>query len=375
MEKRKIKVPLGIWFALVTLIVCAALNVAARMSADFADWYRDNVFSAFQPAASWLSALVPFSLGEIMICLGILLMLAVPILLILKRVTDKKAIAGALSIILKIIPFILAYIMLTETLNCFMLYHCSSFASRYGISENQYTPEQLLQLSEDIIEKCNEAAEKVERDENGLFVMTSDRYEASAAAMNSMPEQFDGFDGYYPKPKAMVFSGIMSKFSLMGIYFPFSMESNYNNEMHTVELPATICHEYAHQKGWIQEDEANFISYIACVNYDNPEYVYSGYITAVDYLWSAVYRDCNLSDEEYAAFVESISEDVRRDLSYHHGVFRKAQSDTAGKTMAKISDTAIDVNLKINGVSDGKRSYGRFVDLLLNYYIDEDDLI
>ena len=44
---------------------------------------------------------------------------------------------------------------------------------------------------------------------------------------------------------------------LMGIYFPFSMEANYNQDMYKAKLPDTICHELAHTKGYIQEDEAN----------------------------------------------------------------------------------------------------------------------
>ena len=38
------------------------------------------------------------------------------------------------------------------------------------------------------------------------------------------------------------------------------------------------------------------------------------------------------------------------------------------KTVAKVSDKAMEASLKLNGVEDGKRSYGRMVDLLLNYY-------
>ena len=38
------------------------------------------------------------------------------------------------------------------------------------------------------------------------------------------------------------------------------------------------------------------------------------------------------------------------------------------KTVAEVSDKAMETSLKLNGIEDGKKSYGRMVDLLLNYY-------
>ena len=37
--------------------------------------------------------------------------------------------------------------------------------------------------------------------------------------------------------------------------------------------------------------------------------------------------------------------------------------------IAAVSDAAMEASLKMNGVADGKKSYGRMVDLLLNYGI------
>ena len=40
----------------------------------------------------------------------------------------------------------------------------------------------------------------------------------------------------------------------------------------------------------------------------------------------------------------------------------------SSKTVAEVSDKAMEASLRLNGVEDGKKSYGRMVDLLLNYY-------
>ena len=44
-------------------------------------------------------------------------------------------------------------------------------------------------------------------------------------------------------------------------------------------IPHTICHELSHLKGFMREDEANFIGYLACIGSDSPDFRYSGYLT------------------------------------------------------------------------------------------------
>lgn len=70
----------------------------------------------------------------------------------------------------------------------------------------------------------------------------------------------------------------------MGYYFPFSMEANYNDLMYVVNKPATMCHELSHLKGFILEDEANFIGYLACVDSTEPLFQYSAYLSVIAFL-------------------------------------------------------------------------------------------
>ena len=41
------------------------------------------------------------------------------------------------------------------------------------------------------------------------------------------------------------------------------------------------------------------------------------------------------------------------------------------ETVSELSSDFVDNNLKMNGVEDGSESYGRMVDLMLNYFIDK----
>lgn len=352
----------------VILAVCAVLCAFSRSSAAFADSYRDNVFLKLQAVFGRISGALPFSLGELMIAIAVsggISLIAAYIVLMIRKKGNRGKISAVCSLI---VLWIAAFVMLTETLNCFIMYRCSSFASVYGIGEEKFTAEELYSLAMTITEKCNEAEALIERDENGNMLITCDVYVETKAAMQNISYEYPTLSGYYPDPKAILCSGVMTRFDLLGIYFPFSLEANYNKNMYNSELPETICHEFAHLKGWIKEDEANFISYLACIESDSPELVYSGYMSALSYLRSKVYREASISDEDKTVLFSAANDNVVHDLVEKGRIFREAKETKLGTAMSVVSDKAMETSLRLNGVSDGVKSYGRFVDLLLNYY-------
>lgn len=355
----------------VVLALCAVLCAASRGSSAFADSYRNNVFPKLQAVFGRISGALPFSLGELMIAIAVfggITLIAVYIVLMIRKKGSRRKISAVCSLI---VLWIVTFVMLTETLNCFIMYQCSSFASVHGISEDKFTSAELYSLAMTITEKCNEAERYIERDTDGNMVIACDIYAETKAAMQNISSEYPTLSGYYPDPKGILCSGIMTRFDLLGIYFPFSLEANYNKDMYDSELPATICHEFAHLKGWIKEDEANFIAYLACIESGSPELVYSGYMSALSYLRSKVYLESSVSDEDKAVLFSAANDNVVHDLSEKGRIFREAKETRLGTAMSVVSDKAIEANLRLNGISDGAKSYGRFVDLLLNYYYGE----
>lgn len=358
----------------VILALCTVLCAVSRSSAAFADSYRDNVFLKLQAVFGRISGALPFSLGEAMIALAVfggITLIAVYIVLMIQKKGKRGRISAVCSLI---VLWIVSFVMLTETLNCFIMYQCSSFASVHGISEDKFTAEQLYSLAMTITEKCNEAEALIKRDNDGNMLLTCDVYDETKTAMQNISSEYPTLSGYYPDPKGILCSGVMTRFDLLGIYFPFSLEANYNKDMYNSELPDTICHEFAHLKGWIKEDEANFIAFRACTESDSPELVYSGYMSALSYLRSKVYRESSISDEDKAALFSTANDNVVHDLVEKGRIFREVKETKLGTAMSVVSDKAMETSLRLNGVTDGVKSYGRFVDLLLNYYYGENDI-
>ncbi len=358
---------------------CLILNIIARLSTPFADFYLDHIFpiwnNTFGRVLSWL----PFSFGEILIIIavaGLPISLIVYIVLMCIKKGKRKRIS---HIYFKALAWCLAYVLVTETLNCFIMYQCSTFASKNGISEETYTTSQLLDVYEKLIEQTNEASSQVQRDENGKFILTADLDDTAAAALENISGDYPILKGFYTKPKPVINSYFMSQQYLMGVYFPFTLEANYNKLMYASNKPETVVHELAHTQGIILEDEANFVAFLACSQSENAEYRYSGYLSALKYVRTRAFdavadKDPALRErlDEMETHIDyGIWVDMFENQAYWQDVQEDDDAIIPSSTVNELADAAMNGSLKFNGVADGKDSYGRMVDLLLNYYYDK----
>ena len=344
------------------------LNIIARLSKGFSDFYVQKIFPIFGTVMSFISGLFPFSVGEVMIVLLILLiLLGVPALVIMLIAMKgrRRKIAGIASLTAL---WILAYICTTETMNCFIMYQCTPFSERY-LTPAEHNRENLTKVYEILIEEANKLAPEMPRDEKGRFYLTCDVDSEARAAMKNIAGDYPQLSGYYPKAKPIAFSYFMSQAGLAGIYFPFSMESNYNDDMVRTNLPDTICHEYAHLKGIIQEDEANFIAITAATRSDNAEFRYSGYLSALEYVHNQMYKYSESKAEELAdKLLPEVHEDWFRFLPDDYWEKNKKKEVISTETVSTASETAMDTNIKMNGREEGTESYSLVVNLLIDYY-------
>ena len=179
-------------------------------------------------------------------------------------------------------------------------------------------------------------------------------------AMQELGTVYPELSGYYPKPKPLLNAWILSVQKLSGVYSPFTVEANYNSAMTDYNIPFTACHELSHLKGFMQEQEANFIAFLAGITYDDPEFQYSSYLTGWIYCMN-VLRD---ADEEAWAQVRSgLSGEVEPDLLANSRFW--ARYDGAA---AEAADRINDRYLQANGQKEGIKSYDRMVDLIVEYY-------
>ncbi len=374
-KKKKRRFPLSIQLCVALGLILGAvlIEVIAINSTSFSDWYRDNIYPIWVNTYGRFTSLFPFSFGEILIMIAVFgipaSLLAMIVLIIIRKGKRKKT----AKIFGYVYLWIVTFVVVVQVNNCFVLYRTTNFAQTNGISENEHTNEQLEALGNAIVVELNKAAEEVERDEKGCVVMNCDYDETAKKAMKNLGKEFKNLDGYYVTPKPIICSFLMSQMNFTGIYFPFSMEANYNNDAYKAKLPCTICHELAHTRGYIQEDEASFIAVLACIRSDDANYRYAGYLTALTYVRNKIFDYAD--EDKKAEFDNNISDKVWVDIdanrAYWDSVKEKEDTVFNTQTVSKISSDFVDNNLKLNGIEDGSKSYGRMVDLMLNYFIDE----
>lgn len=372
------KITYGIIAALIVL-----LNIAAWCFSGFSDWYIAHVFPIWVNTYGRFSGLFSFSVGEILLCLGILLTAAAVLLALVlficflipayRRRGEKRLLAKA-GVFYRIYAWILLGVCLIMTLNCTLLYHGDTFNNRYfaGEGRDSYNLEELLAVRNFVVCRCNELSEQMERDENGDIVYCLDMRQEAIRAMQKLGAQYSGLSGFYPSPKPLFFSDFMCQQYMQGYYFPFSMEANYNDVMYLMNKPATLCHELAHLKGYIYEDEANFIGFLACVSSEDLFFQYSGYLSVLNYLdndfYDAVGGDLERYRQEEPILPQVFADNIFVKQEDWDRINEEALIDT--EIVEAASDSFTEASLKLNGVEDGMISYNRVVKLLLQYYLD-----
>ncbi|WP_313339153.1 DUF3810 domain-containing protein [Sedimentibacter sp.] len=347
---------------LILLPVSLVLTLFTKYSTGFAEFYALNIYPIFAGSISFFTSKVKFSLAEFIIGVLIIGLTAYFFFATIKAVLEKDLnyiknfvlnIAAAISIM---------YFLFV--LFCGINYHRNEFTYYSGLKIKESSTNELINLCEILIKDANESRALLNTGNEGTAeLLDEDYYKTAVRAKDS----FDGvagkysvLKGSYHAPKPVLFSDIMSYMGITGMFFPYSFEANVNVSVPPYQLPAVMLHELVHLRGFMREDEANFISYLACINSGFDDFYYSGTMLALTYSMNALYGE---NYEEFARLYATYSEDVKNDLKYSSDYWRMFE----GKT-AEISNKVNDAYLKANNQKDGVKSYGRMVDLLIAYY-------
>lgn len=379
------------------IVGVVGLNIASWQSVTFSDWYTKTIFPIWLNTYARLTSKFPFSVGEMMLILAVVLTLF-GILFGMVNLICRKRFQRAVCGFGKFYAWTALAICYVMTLNCFILYHSSSFAEKYLVKDledkimvvsnsehavaqistekninKEYTKRELAILRDHIVEKCNELEKQMVHDDHGDLYYDGDLIEASRQAMMNLGKEYDQLAGFYVTPKYLLFSEFFSQQYIMGYYFPFSMEANINSIMYITNVAPTVCHELAHTKGFIYEDDANMIGFLACIHSDDPFLQYCGYLSVLSYVNSDFYESVGKNQSVYQRHVrirDAVADDnIFLTREEWQTVEKKAVVKTS--TVKSVSSKLMDTTLKLNGVEEGVLQYNNVVGLLLTYYDGE----
>lgn len=345
------------------------LILAAKNSSFFAEQiYAKHIYRFISQAVSSVTGLVPFSIAEIMVITAPVVLLAIAVRfmvrMILEKDNRKKRALKALLNLLCTGSLILFLFTIMGGIN----YYRYSFTRYSKLVITDSSLEDLYALTESLADTANSLRTQVPRvDDEGVFELSMNHYElakAAAKAYRELAVDYPVLEGSYGPPKPVLFSKLMSRTEITGIFWPFTMEANVNVDIPDYSMPDTMLHELAHLRGFMREDEANYLAYLAGMKSDRIELMYSSTMQALITAGNALYDQ---SPELYTKVVNGYSEGVIKDLRANNAYWQQFDDTVVSTVSNKINDTY----LKANDQADGVKSYGRMLDLLLAKYKQE----
>ncbi len=353
-------------YALLLLWPVAGLTLLlARCSHTFAEHvFARGIYRIYRTPISFLTGLLPWSLGEL-ILYAIVPAAAVGLIVWIVHMTrgrpGRVLLRGAVNLLC-----ILGIVFFMFVFGCGANYYRDTYAESIGMEVAPGTDEELQGLCMALTARANALRAELEEYEDaaGVFRLPCSERELAdraRAAMTSLGNQEPLLQGYYTRPKAVLWSEGMSRLEITGVFFPFTVEANVNVQASDYSIGAAMCHELSHMAGFMREDEANYLAYLACKNSADPMLDYSGTMLALAYCANALNRS---APDRYDLVRSAYSEGVRRDLIADANYWKQYDHQPASEFGEKMNDTY----LKANAQSEGTRSYGAMVDLLLAEY-------
>lgn len=356
---------------LLDLLALAANQLAARSSA-FANAYSHYVYRVLSLGIGSVTGLLPFSVVELLLYATILFVLFDFVKQLRRAI--RAAVARPLRRFLGHLFLILSALLVLYVFLCGINYHRTSFSQEAGLSVTLdehgtiYDEADLIALCDYLVTEINDTEAQLDV---SFIGQTTETPKASAAwlwhagrtgqrAMEKLGQRYSRLSGHYPFPKPILNTWLLSVQQTTGVYSPFTVEANYNRDIAYYDIPFTICHELSHLRGYMQEEEANFIGVLATMSADDLYFNYSGYVSAWVYAGNALAR---IDSTAFATLYGRINARTRQDMLYNNAYWKQFE----GKP-AEAHEQLNDAYLKIQGQATGVRSYGHVTDLMLEYF-------
>ena len=342
------------WLIAEVILVSAALFLlwAARKIPGFAEWYSGAVYPVLVTVIGRLYGFIPVSVVELFLYIGIGMLFW----LLIRYRRKPVQLIQSYSMIAAVLLFLYASC-------CGVNYYRIPFSTYYIQDLREQIGEEHGTRSVSLADMCAWLVEEVNKAYSEL-AETDEIYEhmprKGVKAMNRLAQEYPALAGHYPQPKPVMVSGILSVQQCSGVYSPFTIEANYNKDMVPYNIPHTICHEMSHLRGFMREDEANFIGYLACLQSEDADFRYSGYLLGWVYAGNALAKT---NPEEHARLHGLLHAEVVKELEENTEFWRRYEGE-----VAEVQERVNDAYLKANGQAEGVLTYGRVVDLMLVDY-------
>ena len=338
------------------LFISGLLLTAARRFPGFAPWYAATVYPFCVGIFGRISGLLHFSLSEIL-CAAIPMILIADLIVCisgsLKR--ESRASGGLLRFITHTI-LLVSVLLFLYSANCGINYYRDPFIDPQEYTDTVFSTDELSDFCEYTVLRLRECYDL--SGDTSVYPDGAELADAAVRSMHHLSKEHPGLKGFYPRPKQLTFmSSLFSGMGVSGIYSPFTIEANVNGEMTGLEKPFTSCHELSHLRGYMNEGEANYIGWLACIGSDDPAFRRSGWLISWIYAGGSLRRsDPDLYESIYRKLPDAAVEELTANSKFW------AEHETGA---SEVQNRVNDAYLKSNGQPGGIQTYGTLTTLML----------
>lgn len=320
-------------------------------------YYSLGIYQFSSKIFRFISSIFPFSIGDILYTF----LLIYFIRLLIKKISIKNFNWQ------KIIKSIFFYTSIFYFLFYFLWglnYHRTPLQEKLMINST-YTVKDLKEISKQLIIKSNKLHRQISPDDSSK---TEIPY--NIAKINEIAS--DGYNNlsllkqYYPEinlnnliVKKSLISLPLTYLGFSGYINPFTNESQINSLIPKNSIPHTASHEIAHQLGFSQELECNFIAFVNLTNNEDLYFKYNGYTFALRQCLNELYK---YDKPSYNSLLRLLNTGILKDFKNNSDFWKKYSNP-----IESITKSGYDKFLKFNNISQGIKSYNQSVTLIINY--------
>lgn len=333
------------WSWVVLILLTILIKWASWYPGWVENYYTYGVYPVLTSVQRFLFGWIPFSIGDLFY--GFLVMVVVFrtirfFKLLFRKKLTRAYFVAALQQGIFFFLFVYVFFNLLWGLN----YNRKGISHQLGIEVKRYSLADLDTLTTALQDKLNVLAQTVTPAMQDSFAKKRDLFRESSLAYVHAAKKYP-FLTYAPSSvKPSLFSYAGNYLGFQGYYNPFSGEAQVNTTIPRFLEPFVTAHEIAHQLGYGKENEANFVAFLACKDFESPVFRYSLYFDLYNYASREIYRrDTVLSRSFYKKLHPQVVEDLEQlhrfylayknpiepVITWSYGHFLKANNQPAGK--------------------------------------------
>ena len=304
--------------------------------------YSRGFYPKLQAAVTGVSNMVPVALLDIG-AVALLLVIAVAFVRAWRRGGVLRAIGRTMVTACVIAAALYLWFLLFWGLN----YRRAPLERKLAYDPARVTRAEGMAFGRTAVERVN-ALQPIGAAAAGVDALTLERALATVQQRLGIPAAMRS-----ALPKRSMLEWYFRKASIDGMTDPFFLEILVNPDLLPFERPFVLAHEWAHLAGYADEDEANFVAWLACINGDAAAQ-YSGWLSAYEHVAGA------LPGPERAILQKTLSPGVLADLAA-----ARTRLAAASPVVTAAARQTYDTYLRANRVEEGIRSYNAVVRLML----------